>query len=101
MRFYLLTNDEDTLTGMRLAGIEGEIITDADALNIRLDELLNDGNIGIILINMSLLSLCGECVSSFRKSHTVPLIIEIPDKNSQTQSSAISDYVREAIGIKI
>lgn len=101
MRFFLLTDDDDTATGMRLAGIEGEVFSDGESACDRFDELSKDGEIGIILMNSSLMACCKDTVAQFRKSHTVPIVIEIPDKNSNTQSSEISDYVRQAIGIKI
>jgi len=101
MRFYLLTDDEDIAVGMRLAGIEGSVFSVEETIDDKLNELFASDDIGMILINTSLVEANKAVVSQFRKTHTVPLIVEIPDKNATVQSNAISDYVREAIGIKI
>ena len=56
---------------------------------------------GVVLINQSLGVKCSGIISDFRKKNTVPIIVEIPDADSDGAGSSISDYVREAIGINI
>lgn len=101
MRLYLISDNEDTATGMRLAGIEGIITEDKNVVSAKLKEISADSGIGIILINFSLSKLCSAELAEFRKSHSVPLIVEIPDRNSDGSENSIADYVRESIGIKI
>ena len=101
MRLYLICDNEETATGMRLAGIEGTITGDKSVVVGKLKEISADADIGIILINQTLSRLCAAEISEFRKAHSVPLIIEIPDRNSDGTENSIADYVRESIGIKI
>ena len=101
MRLYLICDNEETATGMRLAGIEGTITCDKETVVGKLKEISADADIGIILINRTLSGLCAAEISEFRKAHSVPLIIEIPDRNSDGTENSIADYVRESIGIKI
>jgi V/A-type H+-transporting ATPase subunit F len=101
MRLYLICDNEDTALGLRLAGIEGTVTESRDEVAKLLEKAASDSEIGIILINQTLVSLCSEEINAFCKEHSLPLIIEIPDRHSDGTSSSIADYVSEAIGIKI
>lgn len=100
MKFFLLSNDEDTLVGMRLAGIEGKYIDGKDALVSALEETVCRKDIGIILINSSLAGAVDKELIEFKKT-SAALIVEIPDKDGKTQIDGITKYVRDAIGLKI
>ena len=100
MKFFLVSDDEDTLVGMRLAGIEGKYAEKKEELVSLLEEAVNNADIGIILISSSLASKAGnELIEIKKKSDT--LIVEIPDKNKNGQSDSITGYIRDAIGLKI
>jgi len=101
MRLYLICDNEETATGLRLAGIEGTITDDRAVVVDRLKEISENTEIGIVLINQTLSCLCTAEISNFRKAHSVPIIVEIPDRNSDGSENSIADYVRESIGIKI
>jgi V/A-type H+-transporting ATPase subunit F len=101
MRLYLICDNDDTAVGMRLAGIEGTLTSDRKVVVKTLNEVSQDESIGIILINQTLSDMCASEIAEFRKNHSLPLIVEIPDRNSKGTSDTISAYVREAIGIKI
>ena len=51
MRMYLISDNTDTLTGMRLAGVDGVIANEKETLEKALNEVLKDKNIGIILLS--------------------------------------------------
>lgn len=101
MRFYLICDNEDTATGMRLAGIEGAVVSSKESVVRKINEISADSDIGIILINQALSGLCSAEIAEFRKNHSVPLVVEIPDRNSDGTENSIADYVRESIGIQI
>ncbi len=101
MRLYLICDNEDTALGMRLAGIEGTVTESRSEVHGLFEKAAQNPDIGIILINQTLVSLCSDEISAFRKEHSLPLIIEIPDRHSDGTSNSIADYVSEAIGIKI
>ena len=86
---------------MRLAGIEGTVAESRSEVHGLFEKAAQNPDIGIILINQTLVSLCSDEISAFRKEHSLPLIIEIPDRHSDGTSNSIADYVSEAIGIKI
>lgn len=101
MRLYLICDNEDTALGMRLAGVESTVTENKEEVAGLFKKAAQDSEIGIILINQSLVSLCRDEISAFRKAHSLPLITEIPDRHSDGTSNSIADYVSEAIGIKI
>lgn len=100
MKFFLISDDEDTLVGMRLAGIEGKYAEKKEELISLIEESAENADIGVILVNSSLASKAEkELIDIKKRSGT--LIVEIPDKNSRGQSDAITGYIRDAIGLKI
>lgn len=102
MRFALISDNHDTLLGMRLAGIEGVIVHDKDGVVKALEDATADKEIGAVLITEKLVSLAEEQIDDFKLRSPKPLIIEIPDRHGSGRSGdSITKYIREAIGIKI
>ena len=76
MRFFLISDNTDTQTGMRLAGIEGVVAHTAEEFT----EIVNDA----------------------KKNQEGPMVLAIPDRHgSALGRDRITRYVREAIGVKI
>lgn len=100
MRFFLISDDEDTLVGMRLAGIEGRYAEKKEELVSLIEESAENADIGMILVNSSLAAKAEKELIDIKKQSRV-LIVEIPDKNSKGQGDAITEYIRDAIGLKI
>ncbi|MGN0544787.1 MAG: V-type ATP synthase subunit F [Acutalibacteraceae bacterium] len=101
MRFYLISDNADTLVGMRLAGIEGELVHDAESVETVVNNCLADEDIGIILITHPLCEMCGEFIARTKRAYDKPLIVEIPDRHGSQGNDSITRYVRDTIGIKI
>lgn len=102
MQFYVISDNVDTQMGMRLAGIDGVVVHEADEVKKALDSAVNNKDIAIVLMTEKLIKLCEETVFDFKLNVKRPLIVEIPDRHATSQiTTAISRYVQEAIGIKI
>lgn len=102
MRFYLISDNVDTLVGMRLAGIEGTVVHEPDEVRGSLKSAIDDQKIGIVLITEKLVKLCPDLVYELKLNCKRPLIVEIPDRHGSGRASdSITRYVREAIGVKI
>ena len=54
MRMYLISDNTDTLTGMRLAGIEGVVAHSHEEVKNALDTALSKKDIGILLLTEAL-----------------------------------------------
>ena len=50
MKMYLISDNVDTLTGMRLAGVDGVVVHEREELRKELEEAMDDKSIGIILL---------------------------------------------------
>ncbi|MGM0435868.1 MAG: V-type ATP synthase subunit F [Bacillota bacterium] len=100
MKFYLLSDNVDTQVGMRLAGIEGDVIHEREEVLKSLEACIDDESIGIVLITTKLVELAPEVISELKLTLTRPLIVEIPDRHgSSNVGEAINKYVSEAIGV--
>lgn len=102
MRFHLISDNVDTMVGMRLAGIDGVLVHEVPEIRKALEDALELEDVAVILITERLLSQIPELVYDIKLNRKRPLIVEIPDRhgNGRTKDS-ISRYVREAIGVKI
>lgn len=100
MTFFLLTDDTDSLIGMRLAGIEGKIVSDRKEALSEIEEIKKTDT-GILLMTPGVTAMCRDVMVELNKQNR-PLIVEIPDSNPEhTPADSVTDYIRDAIGVKI
>ena len=102
MKFFCISDNIDTQMGMRLAGIEGVVVHEADEVRKAVDNALKDSEIGIILVSEKLVKLCYHDIYELKLNVKQPLIVEIPDRHGNAKiSENISNYVGDAIGIEL
>lgn len=102
MRFYLISDNVDTEVGMRLAGIKGEVVHEADEVVNALNKAIKTDDIAVVLMTERLVSLCPDLVYDIKLNRKRPLIVEIPDRHGNGRTAdSITKYVRDAIGVKI
>ncbi len=101
MKLFLICDNPDTAVGLRLAGIEGVIVNGEKEASDALNDAVKDENIAIVLMNKSLFSMCDETIRNFRKNHSSPLLLEIPNRGEVTSGSSLSKYIRETVGMNI
>ncbi len=102
MRFFLISDNVDTLMGMRLAGIDGVVVHEDKEVREILSKTMDLEDVAVILMTERLVSLCPELVYELKLNRKQPLIVEIPDRHGSGRAKdSITRYVREAIGVKI
>ena len=102
MNIYLISDNIDTQTGMRLAGIEGCVVHEKEELKAALNAALANKEIGIILITEKLSFEFPEIINDIKLNRKLPLLVEIPDRRgSGRRADFITSYVNEAIGLKL
>lgn len=102
MEFFVISDNHDIYTGMRLAGMPGIVTYTRDEAIKALKDALENEKIGIILMTARLIELCRDEVVDIKLNRKHPLIVEIPNRNNTGDvGSAIDKYISEAIGIKI
>jgi len=99
---YLISDNVDTYTGMRLAGVDGVVIHSKKHLKEQLDKAIADKTIGVILITEKFSREYPEIIDDVKLNRRLPLIVEIPDRHGTGRKpNFITDYVNEAIGLKL
>ena len=102
MKFFLISDNVDTLMGMHLAGIDGVIVHEDSEVRETLKKAMDRADVAVILMTERLVSLCPELVYDLKLNRKQPLIVEIPDRHGSGRAKdSITRYVREAIGVKI
>ena len=102
MKMYLISDNVDTYTGMRLAGVEGCVVHERSELKDALERSIADKEIGIILLTEKFGREFPDIIDEFRLERKMPLLIEIPDRHGTGRSKDfITSYITEAIGLKL
>jgi V/A-type H+-transporting ATPase subunit F len=99
---YLISDNVDTLTGMRLAGVEGAIAHTPEEIRTQLDKVTADKEIGLLLITEKLSRELPDYIRDIKLNRKRPIIVEIPDRHGTGRTpDFITQYVKEAIGLKL
>lgn len=102
MKMFLISDNGDTLTGMRLAGVEGVVVRTREELREALEKALADKELGILLLMERFGREFPELIDDVKLHHRLPLIVEIPDRHGTGRApDFITSYVNEAIGLKL
>ena len=96
MKMFLISDNVDTYTGMRLAGVDGVVVHERKELREQLEKVLQDKSIGIVLLTEKFGREFPDILDEF------PLLIEIPDRHGTgRKKDFITSYITEAIGLKL
>ena len=102
MKMVLISDNVDTLTGMRLAGVEGCIVHERAELRKALEDAIANKENGIILLTEKFGREFPDIIDDVRLNRRLPLLIEIPDRHGTGRKpDFITSYVSEANGIKL
>lgn len=102
MKMFLISDNVDTYTGMRLAGVEGAVVHEKQELREAIDKVLADKEIGILLLTEKFGRDFPDVIDEIKLNYKLPLVVEVPDRHGTgRKSDFITSYVNEAIGIKL
>ena len=102
MKMFLISDNVDTYTGMRLAGVDGVVVHERDELRTALEDVLKDKNVGIVLLTEKFGREFPDIIDTFRLERKMPLLVEIPDRHGTgRKKDFITSYITEAIGLKL
>lgn len=90
MKMFLISDNIDTLTGMRLAGVEGAVVHERDELKEALNKALADKDIGILLLTEKFGREFPEIIDNVKLNRKLPLIVEIPTVTEPAASRTLS-----------
>lgn len=102
MKFFCVSDNSDTITGFRLAGVDGVLAADRREVQAAVTGAMAKPEIGILLITEKLAAMCPDLIYDLRLKHTATLVVEIPDRFGTGRTpDSITHYIREAIGVKV
>lgn len=102
MKMFLISDNVDTCTGMRLAGVDGIVVHEKEELYQALKKVMTDETIGIVLLTEKFGREFPDMIDEIKLNRKLPLIVEIPDRHGTgRKKDFITSYVNEAIGLKL
>ena len=102
MKYFLISDNVDTLAGMRLVGVKGVVVHEEEEVRKALEKACADPEVGLVLITDKLVARCSELVFSYKLTRRRPLIVEMPDRHSDSNpGDSIRRYISEVVGVKM
>ncbi len=102
MKYFLISDNVDTLAGMRLVGVNGVIVHERHELQEALEAVFKNEEIGLVLVTEKLVNEFQDMIFEYKLKRRTPLIVEMPDRHSkQNPGENIKRYISEVVGIKI
>ena len=98
----LVIGHPDAVLGFSLAGVSGQVASNADEANKALDDAQASKDIGIVLVTQDVAEMIHPRMDYLKLRSTIPLVIEIPSRGGVPEGQAsLGDIVLRAIGIKL
>ncbi len=102
MKAFLVSDNHDTVVGMRLAGIRGVIAHGREETFGAVQQALEEPDLGILVLTEKAALEIPDVVRDLRQSGELPLVVEIPDRHGTTRpEDFLTRYLQEAIGVKV
>lgn len=102
MKSYVITDNINTLVGMQLAGVEGQLISSSDSFAAVFDQVIKNDEIGILMIAPKLIEANQKKVDQVRFNQEVPLIVEISGAEEyKNNRNKITETIQKAVNISV
>ncbi len=102
MKAYLVSDNHDSLVGMRLAGIEGTLVHTQEETHEAIRAALKMRDLAILAITEKAAELAEDAVRQLRERGELPRVVEIPDRfGTKRGADFLTKYVQEAIGVRM
>lgn len=77
MKIFCITDDQELEVGLKLAGCEAITLKENSEIEKKIDEVLKNANIGILVLNKSIYTRLKERIDKIRITTKLPLITVI------------------------
>lgn len=102
MRYYLISDTAEALTGLRLAGVTGELVKSPAEASEAVDRVCADESVAVLLLTVGAAAMIQETVDRLKLAGHRPLVTVIPTPGEKGRgTNAMTELIREAIGVKI
>ncbi len=99
----MVIGDRDTVTGFRLAGIEGtQVGENANEIRDFIQRSL-DRDVGIVIITRSRADMVREYLDRVRRERALvkPVFVEIPDKGGSPEEGRLEHLIKRVLGTEV
>ena len=102
MRAFLVSDNHDSLVGMRLAGVQGVLVHTSEDAFEAVKQALKMKDLAILAVTEKAAEMMPEVIQQLRERGELPLVVEIPDRfGTKRGPDFLTRYVQEAIGVKM
>ncbi|WP_430884045.1 V-type ATP synthase subunit F [Fusibacter sp. JL216-2] len=103
MKSFLISDNKETLIGMRLTGISGMILEKEEDIIRKIDALIKDDEVGIIMITGGIMKIAEQAIMQRKLEASETLIVQIPGthEDGEGDDDRLTRYIRESIGLKL
>lgn len=101
MRSILISDNKDTIIGLRLASIDGVLANKREDILSHFKKAVDNEEIGIIIVTEKIFEEISEEILELKKSGSKQLVVTIPDSTGLKDKNFIMRHIKESIGIKI
>ena len=102
MRTMLISDNNDTLVGMRLGGVKSVLASNREEVIEAIEFALSKEEVGILIVAERVFDMAKAELLDIRMNRRTPLIVEIPDRHGQIRDdNYITQYINESVGIKL
>lgn len=89
------------VTGFRLVGIEGVIVSSADEAWQALSKAVEHVDVAVVIISQQFSAKMRNRINKLRSSRISPLIVEIPGNLGPPEAIDILDIARKIVGVSL
>ena len=75
MKMYCISQDIDTVVGLRLTGIQTAVVSEKEEVDSEIEQVLQDENIGILIVTKAIYEMAQSKLDEIRKNRKLPLIV--------------------------
>lgn len=102
MKYFLVSEDARALTGLRLAGVEGQLVSSPAETQAAVRAAEQDSAVAVILITPKTAAMIPATVERLKLSGERPLLAVIPAPDGEGLGpDSIMGMIRQAIGVKL
>jgi V/A-type H+-transporting ATPase subunit F len=102
VRYWLISHSQEALDGMELAGVHGELVTDAAQAEAAVARACGDETVAVLLVTTTVSQWISDTVARHKLSGHQPLMAVIPGpEGGGLGEDSITERIRQAIGVKI
>jgi len=97
----VMVGNEDECLGFSFAGVEGVIVEDVRTFIEEMQQLFDDGDVGVIAVADRYFALFSERFSSVIEKRAVPAVVFIPSMDGTHHTSSLKEYLASILGIRL